>query len=153
MPKEKKLYRIPAKSAKRIQREALEKELHKPDEDSAKEKWFKDRRKEMSGFCQCGCGRRSSKDDDRYFRHSCAHVFPKSKFDSVKLHPLNSVERAFWGGCHSVMDDGSIERWPDMADWKNICEKFKALEPLLTESEKSLKFYTNLKKLVDGTMG
>ena len=108
MPKEKKLYRIPAKSAKRIQREALEKELHKPDEDSAKEKWFKDRRKEMSGFCQCGCGRRSSKDDDRYFRHSCAHVFPKSKFDSVKLHPLNSVERAFWGGCHSVMDDGSI---------------------------------------------
>jgi hypothetical protein len=113
--------------------------------------WFEDRRFELTGICQCGCGNPSSKNDDRYFRHSCCHILPKSKFYSVALHPLNCIERAFWGGCHSVLDDTSIKRWVQMADWENIKHRFLQLELLLTEEEKTIKFYTELKDLVYGT--
>ncbi len=113
-----------------------------------KENWFRLIREKLTGTCQCGCGNKSSKNDDIWFRSSCCHIFPKSKFDSVKYHLLNYAERAFWGGCHSVMDDTSMERWPGMADWDDIKAKFYILEPLLTEEEKSFKFYTQLKKLV-----
>jgi hypothetical protein len=116
--------------------------------DTLKENWFKARRKEMVGTCQCGCAKPSQKKDNMYFRHSAAHIFPKSAFESVMYHPLNFVERAFFGGCHSVMDDTSIERWPNMADWEDIKEKFYILAPLLTDEERGKKFYQLLEKLV-----
>ncbi len=97
---------------------------------------------------QCGCGKPSSKNDDKYFIFSCAHVFPKSKFKSVRYHKMNFVERAFWGGCHSIMDDTSIERWKGFADWEKIKEIFFELAPLLTDEERANKFYSNLEKLI-----
>ena len=37
-----------------------------------------------------------------------------------------------------------------MADWGEIKLKFKILEPILTEKEKSRKFYSQLRNLVYG---
>lgn len=147
-PKIKKSYTIPKVSKKRAKQIEEQKKLALPDEDTLKEKWFKARRKEMIGVCQCGCGNKSQKNDDMYFRHSAAHIFPKKDFESIMYHPLNWVERAFWGGCHGVMDDTSIERWPNMADWENVKEIFHQLAPLLTDEERSKKFYRNLEALI-----
>lgn len=147
-PKEKKKYSIRKVSEKKQKQLDTEKSLRAGDEDTLMEKWFKARRKSMVNVCQCGCGSKSCKDDDMYFRHSLAHVFPKSKFPSIMYNPLNWVERAFWGGCHSIMDDTSMERWPNMGDWDNIKEIFHALAPLLTDEERATKFYSKLEKLV-----
>jgi hypothetical protein len=116
--------------------------------ETEKELWFKAIRKKLSGTCACGCGQPSQKNDDMYFRHSCCHIFPKAKFESVKYHPMNFVERRFFGGCHSVMDDTSMDRWPNMADWQNIVEKFHILAPCLTDDERKTKFYQHLEKLI-----
>jgi hypothetical protein len=121
------------------------------DDDTAKEKWFKARRREMVGVCQCGCAQPSHKNDDVNFRGSAAHIFPKSEkdgFPSVALHPLNWVERRQFGGCHDNMDNGGMDKWPQMADWDDIKEKFHILAPLLTEEERRKKFYIHLEKLV-----
>lgn len=106
--------------------------------------WFNERRPELTGICQCGCGQKSSKHDDKNFRSSICHIFPQRLFKSIELHPENFVERNFWDGCHSNMDNRSMDLWPNFADWDVIKAKFKILEPLLTEKEKSKKFYTKL---------
>lgn len=147
LPKEKKVYRIPKKSEKKKLEEAVEKKSTGED-DTMKEKWFKNRRREMTGTCACGCGQKSQKYDDKHFRSSAAHIFPKSKFESVQYHHLNWVERAAFGGCHSVMDDTSMDRWPQMADWKDIKEKFFTLSTLLSDKERAKKFYHHLEYLV-----
>jgi len=143
------------KSLQRLAKEAAERKLVSSDGDTFKEQWFKARRREMVGICQCGCGEPSQKKDDLYFRHSAAHIFPKRDFESVMYHPLNWVERRFWAktsgdfnACHSIMDDTSMERWPGMADWADIREKFFILAPLLTYEERGKPFYTTLEKLV-----
>lgn len=140
---------------------ALGRKLHQaqnennPEKDY-KETWFKNTRKKLTGFCQCGCGKPSSKNDfigldgrvQSHFRSSCCHIFPKSEFLSIQYHPLNYVERAFWGGCHTNMDNQSMGKWPNFADWEDIKEKFHTLAPLLTDEERASKFYTHLEKLI-----
>lgn len=147
IPKEKKAYRIPKKSAKKIKQEAEEKKL-RGDDDTLMEQWFKARRKELTGICQCGCAKPSQKKDDTFFRGSCCHIFPKAIFESVMYHPLNCVERAMFGGCHDNMDNQSIDKWPGMADWEDIKERFHVLAPLLTDQERSHKFYSLLEILI-----
>ena len=112
------------------------------------DEWFDLIRIKLTGKCACGCGNKSQKNDDKYFKHSCAHIFPKSKFDSIKCHPMNFVERAFWGGCHGVMDDTSVDKWVNMKDWHDIKRKFNILSPLIPPHEKANKFYTQLENLV-----
>lgn len=128
--------------------EDAEKKKELAGEDTLKEKWFKARRREMVGTCQCGCGQPSQKKDDMYFRHSASHIFPKATFESVMYHPLNWVERRFWGGCHTNMDEQGLDKWPGMADWDDIKAKFHELAPLLTNEERTKKFYTHLEKLI-----
>lgn len=147
MPKQKKTYRIPKKSKKKIAQEEEEKKLRGGD-DTLLEKWFKARRKELTGTCQCGCGQPSQKKDDTFFRGSCCHVFPKATFESVMYHPKNCVERAMFGGCHHNMDNNGLDKWPHMADWDDIKERFHVLAPLLTTEERITKFYCRLEKLV-----
>jgi hypothetical protein len=146
-PKEKKKYVIPKISNKRAAKQAQEKEA-RGDNDTLKQKWFKARRKEMVGICQCGCAEKSSKHDDQYFHCSICHIFPQRYFSSIMYHPLNWVERKFWQGCHTNMDEQSMDKWPGMADWDDIVEKFHQLVPLLTDEERSTKFYAHLEKLV-----
>lgn len=128
-----------------------EPEIKPPKDYAALDRWFRERRKEMTGKCQCGCGKWSSKYDDKYFKHSCSHVFPKSKFPSIATHPHNFVERAFWGGCHTNMDEQSMDKWVYFADWENIKEIFHELAPLLTDEERATKFYTHFEKLIYDT--
>lgn len=110
--------------------------------------FFKDMRKKMTGTCACGCNKPSSKLDNKYYKYSISHIFPKRTFKSISTHKLNWVERAFWGGCHSRMDDTSLDNWTSFADWENIKEKFHELAPLLTDEERATKFYIHLEKLV-----
>lgn len=134
-------------SEKKKAKDAEEKKMRGGD-DTLKEKWFKARRREMTGVCQCGCGEKSQKNDEMYFRHSAAHIFPKAVFPSVMYHSMNWVERRFWMGCHTNMDEGGLDKWPNMADWEDIKEKFFILVPLLTDEERGTKFYKKLEELV-----
>lgn len=147
LPKAKKFKPIAKKSAKRLKQEAEEKKL-RGDDDTLMEQWYKARRKELTGVCQCGCGQPSQKKDDTFFRGSCCHIFPKAIFESVMYHPLNCVERAMFGGCHHNMDNQGLEKWPFMADWEDIKERFHVLAPLLTDQERGHKFYSMLELLI-----
>lgn len=143
-------------SEKKKAKQEEEKKLVSSDGDTFMQKWHKARRREMTGTCQCGCGETSQKYDDIWFRSSAAHIFPVRDFESVMYNPLNWVERRFWAGlagtsaCHSNMDDTSMHRWPNFADWDDIKEKFYILAPLLTDEERATNFYTRLEKLVYG---
>lgn len=147
IPKPLKRYQIPKVSKKRQKRMS---EDNRPD-DVKMDEWFSDRRKEMTGTCQCGCGQKSCKNDDMYYRHSACHIFPKNNnaFPSVKFHPLNWVELAFWGGCHGTFDNMGVDRWPNLACWDDIKAKVLAMEPYLTAEEKGKKFYKQLIALVN----
>lgn len=147
LPKQQKRYTIPKKSKKKLAQEAAEKKLQGSD-DTLMEQWFKARRKALTGTCQCGCGQPSQKKDDTFFRGSCCHIFPKAKFESVKYHPMNCIERAMYGGCHARLDEGGLDKWPAMADWDDIKERFHVLAPLLTDEERATKFYSKLESLV-----
>jgi hypothetical protein len=147
LSKNKKAYSIPKKSAKKLKQEAEEKKL-RGDDDTLMEQWFKARRKELTGICQCGCAKPSQKKDDTFFRGSCCHIFPKATFESIMYHPLNCVERAMFGGCHHNMDNQGLDRWPAMADFEDIKERFRILAPLLTDEERATKFYSKLEKII-----
>ena len=142
---EKKAYQIRPVSPKRQEKLNLQ---AKEKEGDTMKKFFEAARKRMIGVCQCGCGRKSSKDDDLNYRASICHVFPKAIFRSVATHPLNWIERNFWDGCHSNLDNQSIAKWANMADFEDIKERFHTLAPLLTDEERAHKFYRNLKKLI-----
>jgi hypothetical protein len=149
-PKEKKAPRPIAKVSIKKKQKMSDEKMALGGGDTLKENWFNARRKEMVGTCQCGCGKPSQKKDDLYFRHSAAHIFPKAVFESVMYHPLNFVERAFFGGCHTSMDESGLHKWGNMADFDDIKEKFYILAPLLTDEERGKKFYQILEKLVYG---
>lgn len=134
-------------SEKKKAQQAAEKKT-RGNEDPEKERWFKARRREMTGTCQCGCAEPSHKYSDEHFRGSAAHIFPKSAFKSVEYHPLNWVERRMFGGCHDMMEPGRLEKWPNVADWLDIRAKFLVLAPLLTEQERGKKFFKELEYLV-----
>lgn len=138
-------------AAKRKAQQKSQKQLG--EEESQKKRWFNRRRHEMTGTCQCGCGNKSSKYQDEHFRSSICHIFPQRLFESVRYHHLNWVERTFWAtgkgsGCHSNMDNRSMDKWPMFADWEDIKAKFHELAPLLTDKERKKKFYKNLEYLV-----
>jgi hypothetical protein len=143
LPKPVKAYSIAKKSKKKI-----EKEKAQLGGDEAMDAWYDARRIDLVGVCQCGCAQKSQKKDDTYYRHCICHIFPKSKFKSIMCHPLNFVERAFWGGCHGNMDDRSMDKWVGMADFDDIKRKFEILVPYLTPEEKATKFFSQLERLV-----
>jgi len=74
LPKIKKQYTIPKKSAKTI---AREKDATNDDQ----LEWFRERRKEMKGSCK-HCGSKTTKDDDTKYHYSIAHILPKAYFPS-----------------------------------------------------------------------
>lgn len=116
LPKAKKGYSIPKKSAKKLAQEKEERELQKQAKDLEDNNkgvdlasWFEDRRKEMTGRC-LHCGGISCKDNDKYFKFSIAHILPKRLFASVATHPLNWVELCFWSNsCHTNFDNNILD--------------------------------------------
>ena len=145
LPKQKKYSTIAKKSAKTIQRE---KQFKEAGSDQDLDKFFERMRKRMTGTCQCGCGTLSQKNDDTFYRNCICHIFPKRIFHSIATHELNWVERNFWNGDHTNMDNRSIELWKNFADFDDIKEKFHQLVPLLTDEERKTKFYHNLENLI-----
>jgi hypothetical protein len=145
IPKPKKIYTLKKVSDKKAAKIKAQKELGS---DNEIDLFFEKMRKRLTGTCQCGCGTKTQKDDDTFYRNCICHIFPKRIFKSIATHELNWVERAFWSGCHSQMDDTSIKRWKNYADWDDIVEKFHLLVPLLTDEERKTKFYHNLQNLV-----
>lgn len=142
---QKKKYFLNKVSPKRAAKLADQKEAGT---DSGLDKFFERNRKKMIGVCQCGCARKSSKNEDDHYRSSISHIFPKRIFKSIVTNDYNWVERNFWDGCHSNMDNKSMTLWPMYADWEDIKEKFYVLAQILTEQERATKFYHNLEKLI-----
>lgn len=99
------------------------------------DKWFKDRRKEMTGRCK-HCGAQSCRDDEKYFKYSIAHIFPKAYFPSVATHPDNWIELCFWNNnCHGNMDDKMLDLI-DMNCFSEIIEKAVKIYPSISKEER-----------------
>ncbi len=145
LPKVKKLHYIKKVSDKKA---ARDKQFKENNTDEGMDKFFEKMRKRMTGTCQCGCGTKSQKNDDTFYRNCICHIFPKRIFHSIATHELNWVERNFWNGDHSNMDNRSVELWKNFADFDDIKEKFYQLAPLLTDDERKTKFYHNLENLI-----
>ena len=113
------------------------------DEDQQKEikgtmelnRWFIERRKEMTGKCH-HCGGKSCKSDDKFFKFSICHILPKAYFPSVATHPLNFVELCFWDkNCHGNMDNKMLDL-TEMACWDEIVTKFQVIHPHIAKEER-----------------
>lgn len=129
-------------------RSAKLKEQKESGGDNEMDLFFERNRRKMIGICQCGCAEKSQKKDDTFYRNCICHIFPKRIFKSIATNDFNWVERTFWGGHHSNMDNKSIDLWVNFADWEDIKEKFHQLAPLLNPEERKTKFYSHLEKLV-----
>lgn len=141
LPKEaikKKKVPLRNKSLKRQAEEAQEKEL-RVGGDSVFDKWFEERRKEMTGKCVF-CGGKTEKKNDVTYRNSIAHLLPKrpTMFPSIATHPDNWLELCFYGNsCHTNFDNSTIS-WELLADsneWKMIVNKFKLVYPFIAPEE------------------
>lgn len=142
---EKKVYRIPKISKKKQAEIDAQKVVGT---DKSLDKFFEAMRKRMVGVCQCGCAKKSSKFENDHYRASICHIFPKRTFLSIATNEYNWVERNFWEGCHSNMDNRSMDLWVNFADWEDIKERFHLLAPMLNDEERKHKFYKHLEKLV-----
>lgn len=124
---------IAKKSKKKIQQEAEEKKGGK-DASAAKERWFQERRRELTGYCK-NCQKPSFKKSDEYFRFSIAHILAKRKsmFPSVALHPENYLELC--GDCHRNLDDCMIDL-TELSCWNEVVVKFQNIYPSIAPEER-----------------
>lgn len=98
-------------------------------------RWFNERRKEMTGYCK-HCGNKSCKGDDKYFKFSISHILPKRLFKSIATHPLNYVELCFWGNnCHGNMDNNMIDLI-ELNCFDEVIEKFLKIYPDIAQEER-----------------
>lgn len=150
LPREKKKYYLPKKSAKKIKQDAEEKELRKVGGGSELDRWFADRRKEMVGLC-AHCGDKSCKDSDQYFKFSIAHILPKNLFKSVKTHPQNWIELCFWNKSHHTNYDNKTLDLMELNCFDTVIKRFVAMYPDIAANEKKyipdiLLQYVNVEK-------
>lgn len=108
-------------------------------EDKELELWFKIIRNKLTGKCECGCGKPSSKFNDKFFKYSCAHLLPKKTFKSIATHPMNYLElNAFGDSCHATFDNMGYEhcKMTKPALWKIVVERFNIIYPSIAEAER-----------------
>jgi len=99
------------------------------------QRWFEDRRKEMTGKCD-NCGGKSCRDDDKYWKFSIAHLMPKAYIKSVATHPDNWLELCHFGnGCHSMMDNKMLDL-TEMSCWDKIITRFVSMYPSIDKKER-----------------
>lgn len=128
LPKIKKQYTIPKKSAKRIAQEMS------ADNDELLN-WFKARRKEMTGKCW-HCSGKSMKEDDTKYHYSIAHLLPKSYFPSIATHPLNWIELCFYSpSCHTNYDSGALDLI-NLHCFDEVIKRFVAMYPSIAKEER-----------------
>jgi hypothetical protein len=146
-PKEKKVYQIPKKSAKKIKEEQEEKAAGT---DVEMDLFFQAMRKRMKGKCLF-CGQKSAKGNDEIYHFSIAHLLPKAIFKSVATNESNWVELCFYSNsCHTNFDSGKItwEFIKDSKEWDIIKEKLLHVLPAVAMEERKHKLYSKLEGLV-----
>lgn len=151
-PKEKKVYRIPKKSAKKIAKEAEEKKASSVEgKEETLNEWFQkieDRHwgkqdLDIDGFdheendvelpaCM-ECGVKISR---LLARHATAHLLPKKLFKSVSTNDLNYLILGAGCGCHDKTH--SLKTFVQMKIWPQAAKQINQLLPLLSYDE--LKF-------------
>jgi hypothetical protein len=98
-------------------------------------RWFSERRLEMTGKCQ-HCGKSSCNNSDQYFKFSIAHILPKKIFKSVATHPLNWVELCFWSpSCHTNYDNFSLDI-TELNCFDLVIERFIEIYPHIAVGER-----------------
>lgn len=99
------------------------------------DRWFKERRLEMTGKC-ANCNGISCKSSEKYYKFSIAHLLPKKIFKSVATHPDNWIELCFWdNSCHSQMDNKMLDLI-DMNCFDLIITKFARIYPHIEAGER-----------------
>lgn len=99
------------------------------------DRWFKERRLEMTGVCR-HCGGRTEKKNDSTYKFSVAHILPKRLFKSVATHPKNFIELCFHGNsCHTNFDNCTLE-WVQLNCFAEVIEKFVAMYPEIAPDER-----------------
>ena len=134
LPKQKAVYRIPKKSAKKLAQEAEEKAARNGD-DTELQKWYaKIMQSEMP---RCWETDEPINIQDKFGWHgSVAHVLCKELFPSVQAHPMNYMILKMWGGTHGQYDS-SWENAAKMKIWPYAVKIINMLYPLLTREEKA----------------
>lgn len=133
-PKEKKVYQIPKKSAKKIKQEAEEKELNsKEGKEKSLDVWFAEIEAKhwVNGYC--ACMETGELIPQAYARTAIAHLLPKSKFKSVATNPLNYLILSAHNGSHQKTD--RIDKFVQMKVWPQAAKQINQLLPLLPHSE------------------
>ena len=125
---------IAKKSAKKIAQEKEEK-AERVGGGSELDRWFKERRQQLTGTC-AHCGGKSSKNSDQYYKHSIAHLLPKRFFKSVATHPENFLELCFFGNsCHTNFDNHTLD-FIDLNCFDEAVRKFVSMYPDIAPGEK-----------------
>lgn len=102
---------------------------------AALDRWFKDRRKEMTGKC-ANCGGATTRDSDTYYKFSIAHLLPKAYFKSVAAHPDNWIELCHFGNsCHTNFDQKTLDII-DLHCFDMVIQKFTKIYPFIASEEK-----------------
>lgn len=124
-------------------------EIKAPKDYAELDRWFKDRRKEMTGVCQ-HCGGKTQMNIDvtvkfvkgvgkitsPNYKYSVAHLLPKSIFKSVATHPDNWIELCHFGNsCHKNFDDHYIDLI-DLNCFDTVIQKFTKIYPFIAPEEK-----------------
>lgn len=130
LPKIKKQYIIPKKSAKRIAQEKQQKETAGP---NTLNEWFDAvaKRHLVNGYAVCQeCGGVIPED---YMRHATAHLLPKKIFKSISTNDLNYLILCAGNGCHDKTH--RIDKFVTMKVWPIAAKRIEQLIPLLPYDE------------------
>jgi len=133
LPKVKPTYSIPKKSAKRLKKEAEEKQ-ERGDDDTELVKWFKNRIKQLTGHCS-ECHARTETKVYQYAIYSVCHILEKraNKFPSVKTHPLNFIELC--PDHHNIFDKATWEEREMMGCWNIVWKRLLMVYDSIDKSE------------------
>lgn len=136
LPKEKKKYYLPKKSAKKLAQEKAEKDENG---DTELQKWFRARMKHMTGKCShYGCTNHINTKVYREAIKSICHILPKREtmFPSVRTHPLNFIELCWQH--HHEFDNTTWGEKLELPYWNKIEERLVMMFPDIDEKEKRL---------------
>lgn len=104
-------------------------------QNSELQRWFEDRRNEMTGVC-ANCGGKTTKNDDKYWKFSIAHLLPKAYLKSIATHPDNWIELCYFGNsCHAQYDNHMIDLI-DLNCFDTVIEKFSRIYPSISFEER-----------------
>jgi hypothetical protein len=133
LPKQKKTYKIPKKSAKKIAQEKADKKARKG-EDTELQKWFKARQRFMTGKC-AECGGRTEIQNFEYAIRSICHILAKRETvcPSVATHPLNFIELCEFH--HYKFDSSNWEEIEKWNCWSIVKERLVMIYPDIAQEE------------------